>query len=455
MRDAATANRNGDVSYWFRELGGLPERLPALADSTAADVAIVGGGLTGLWAAYYLKRARPDLDVVILEREFCGFGASGRNGGYVTPRLYWPAGHAEAADRATMSGLSRDSVDEVWRVLEDEGVDAGQRRCGNLIVATNPAQHARLLKKGSSMGDYLDAAALRKRVNVAGALGGIVDIITFRVQPARLVRGLFDRVRAMGVRVYESTTVTEIRPRQVQTATGHTVDAQWVLRATEGFTASIKGLRRRLAPINSSMIVTEPLGDEVWQTIGWQGREMLDEAGHAVVYSQITDDGRIALGGRGTPYRFGSATDENGQANAKAAAELKGVLTRLFPATRSVRVEHLWCGVLGVPRNWRPSVGHDPSTGIGWAGGYTGNGVAAANMAGRTYADLVLKHDTPLARSPWVNRHSRNWEFEPLRFIGANVMYTAYSLADRHEAMSRSSRKSPIASLATLISRKP
>lgn len=450
------AAHNGEVSFWIRDSGGRPERRPPLTESTSTDVVIVGGGFTGLWAAFYLKQQAPELDVTILEREFCGYGASGRNGGYVTPRLYWPKGRAENAARARMHELAVESVEEIWRILEREGIDAGQRRSGALMVATNPAQAAGLARMRLGGDEVrLSADELAARVRVAGARSGIFESTTFRVHPGSFVRGLLNTVEALGVRFYEGTAVREIQPHRVVTDDGLTVRSKHILRATEGYTASLKGLKRRLLPLNSAMIVTAPLEPEVRERIGWFGGEMLDEAAHAVAYSQITDDGRIALGGRGVPYRYGSGTDTNGVTAEKTARDLRDVLTRLFPDTARTPIDHLWCGVLGVPRDWRPSVGYQASTGVGWAGGYTGNGVAAANLAGRTFADLVLGNDSELVSSPWVNRVSRNWEFEPLRWIGGNFVYGSYGFADRLEARSGSSKASPLASFASFISQKP
>jgi glycine/D-amino acid oxidase-like deaminating enzyme len=207
-----------------------------------------------------------------------------------------------------------------------------------------------------------------------------------------------------------------------------------VLRCTEGYTASLPGLRRALLPMNSHMIVTEPLSPQAWQEIGWTGAETLGDEAHAYMYAQRTADGRIALGGRGVPYRFGSGVDQLGQTDPATVAALTDVLRRMFPAADSAPIAHAWCGVLGVPRDWCATVAYNPASGLGWAGGYTGVGVAASNLAGRTLADLVLAEPSPLTALPWVGHRSRSWEPEPARWAGVQGLYALYRLADRLES---------------------
>ncbi len=207
-----------------------------------------------------------------------------------------------------------------------------------------------------------------------------------------------------------------------------------MLRCTEGYTASLPGLRRALLPMNSHMIVTEPLSPQAWQEIGWNGAETLGDEAHAYMYAQRTADGRIALGGRGVPYRFGSAVDQLGQTDPATVAALTDVLRRMFPAAGSAAIAHAWCGVLGVPRDWCATVTYNPASGLGWAGGYTGVGVAASNLAGRTLADLVLAEPSPLTALPWVGHRSRSWEPEPARWAGVQGLYALYRLADRLES---------------------
>ncbi|TYB68971.1 FAD-dependent oxidoreductase [Nonomuraea sp. PA05] len=458
---------NGGVSFWYRQIG-LPLRRPALPGPREYDVAIVGGGYTGLWTAYYLKQADPGLRIAILEKEFAGFGASGRNGGWLSAEF---AGsrkrHAKARGRQAMIDLQRAmfrSVDEVIEVTRAEGIDADVHKGGLIHVATNPAQRRRLRDGVADLRAWgygeddvrlLGRDEQRERVQVAGALEASYSPHCARIQPAKLAVGLAAAVERLGVDIFENTTVTEIRPRQQGKASAVTtrgvVTADYVIRATEGFTASLAGQHRQWLPMNSSMIVTEPLPADVWKHIGWQGNELLEDEAHAYVYIQRTADDRIAIGGRGVPYRFGSRTDRRGATQAQTVALLWRMLVKLFPAAADVRVQHAWCGVLAVPRDWCSTVHLDHASGLGWAGGYVGSGVTTTNLAGRTLRDLVLRRETELTGLPWVGRQVRQWEPEPLRWAGVQLIYALFRAADRHEN-ERIATTSAYARLANLIS---
>jgi glycine/D-amino acid oxidase-like deaminating enzyme len=448
--------RNGEVSYWWQALGGFPPRRPSLPGPATADVAIVGGGYTGLWTAYYLAGLRPELRIVVLEAAFAGYGASGRNGGWVTAEL--PGSRARLARapggvagvRALEAEL-RATVDEVGRVCAAESIDCDFVRGGRVTVARTASQLARMRAglaaardwgDGDDVYEFLPRDEMAARINVAGALGGLFAPASARVQPAALAAGLAAAAERRGVTIYEATPVSAIEPAAdgaggagavARTKFGD-VRARAVLRCTEGYTAHLPGLRRSLLPMNSHMVVTEPLGDDAWREIGWSGLETLGDEAHAYMYAQRTADGRIALGGRGVPYRFGSAVDHLGTTDPATVAALTGVLRAMFPAAAAAQVSHAWCGVLGVPRDWCAAVSYDPASGLGAAGGYAGHGVAAANLAGRTLADLVAGIQSPLSRLPWVGHHSRSWEPEPARWAGVHGLYALYRLADRLEA---------------------
>ena len=227
--------------------------------------------------------------------------------------------------------------------------------------------------------------------------------------------------------------------------------ARRIIRATEGFTHGIPGNEREWLPMNSAIVVTEPLPQSLWDEIGWQGAELLGDASHAYCYAQRTREGRIAMGGRGVPYRFGSATDHRGETQAETVEKLKAILYRMLPQTKGLRLDHVWCGVLGVPRDWCATAGMDRDTGIGWAGGYVGLGVSTSNFSGQTLADLVLDKTTERTDLPWVNRRPRKWEVEPFRWLGVHGMYWLYHLADRNEAASGGKRTSKLAEWANWL----
>jgi glycine/D-amino acid oxidase-like deaminating enzyme len=216
----------------------------------------------------------------------------------------------------------------------------------------------------------------------------------------------------------------------------------------------MRGLRRRWLPMNSSMIATDPIPESVWASIGWEGCETVGDTAHGFFYAQRTVDDRIAIGGRSVPYRYASRTDVDGRVPEHTIKHLTSTLHSILPQVRDVPIAHGWCGVLAVPRDWEASIVLDKSTGLGWAGGYVGHGVTATNLAGRTLADLVLDQRSPLTELPWVGHRSRNWEPEPLRWIGVRGMYLAYKAADWHEARGRGPT-SPIAVVADKIAGRP
>ncbi|MFE9450546.1 NAD(P)/FAD-dependent oxidoreductase [Streptomyces sp. NPDC006739] len=455
---------NGGISFWYAD-DGIPVAREPLSGDASADVVIVGGGYTGLWTAYYLKKSAPFLRITVLEQKFCGYGASGRNGGWLYNGVAGRDRYARLHGREAAVRLQKamnDTVDEVVAVAEAEGIDAGVHKGGVLEVATTPAQLARLrafheheLSYGEKDRELYGARRTAERIRVADAVGSAWTPHGARLHPVKLVKGLAAAVEALGVTIHESTPVTEIRPGHAVTPYG-TVRASYVLRCTEGFTASLKGQRRTWLPMNSSMIATEPLTDEQWAAIGWEGRETLGDMAHAYMYAQRTADGRIALGGRGVPYRFGSRTDNDGRTQEATVEALREILVRFFPALAGVRVEHAWSGVLGVPRDWCATVTLDRSTGLGWAGGYVGSGVATTNLAGRTLRDLVQLDSghggrTELTDLPWVNHKVRKWEPEPLRWLGVQAMYATYRTADRRERLRPSGESSHLARWADRV----
>jgi glycine/D-amino acid oxidase-like deaminating enzyme len=452
---------NGGVSLWWQQLGSPGPVRPPLPGSTDADVCIVGGGFTGLWTAYYLKRAQPDLRVVVLEGRFVGFGASGRNGGWLTNtvtggREQYERTHGRDAAIEQQRAMNA-TVDEVIAVARREGIDADLHKGGELTVARTAAQLERLRAWASSEVTWpatdvrlLDAEESTARVDVAGALGAAWHPHCARIHPAKLVTGLAAAAERLGVVINEETSVEEIRPGEARTSRG-SVRAEHVIRATEGFTARIRGEHRTWLPMNSSMIATAPIPPEIWDQLGWQGRETLGDLAHVYMYAQRTADDRIAFGGRGVPYRYGSRVDADGRTQARTIESLTRLLREFFPPLADVPVSHAWSGVLGVPRDWSSTVGLDRTTGLGWAGGYVGTGVATTNLAGRTLADLVLGRDTDVTRLPWVGHPARRWEVEPLRWLAVQAIYGAYRAADRSEGRGRATT-SPLARIADRIS---
>jgi len=441
---AASAYRA--LSYWHDTVPDPLERRPSPAGDLDVDVAVVGAGYTGLWTAYYLATADRHLRVAVLERETAGFGASGRNGGWCsalfpasTTRLARMAGRDAAI---AMQRAMQATVDEVGRVARAEGIDCQWSKGGTVVLARSPLQlrraeeavaEARSFGFGEDDLALLGAEEARSLLNATGVAGGTWTPHCAAVHPSRLVRGLAAAVERHGVSLFEGTEVRAIEPGVARTAAG-VVRAQHVVRATEGYSPSLPGLRRAIAPAFSLMIATEPIEAGHWEAIGLARRETFSDYRNVIIYGQRTADGRFAFGGRGAPYHFGSRVRPEFDREPAVFANLQRVLVELFPALAGVGVTHAWGGPLGIPRDWCASVGLDRSTGLGWGGGYVGDGVGTSNLAGRTLADLILGHDSELVRLPWVGHRSRAWEPEPLRWLGVNGVLRLAFWADRTEA---------------------
>jgi glycine/D-amino acid oxidase-like deaminating enzyme len=434
-------------SLWHDTLppGDLARTRPPLTGPTDADVAIVGAGYTGLWTAYHLARRDPSLRIVVLERDFAGFGASGRNGGWLSNLLpvTWEAVAARSSreDAVAWQRCADATVDEVLGVVRAEGIDAQAAKGGFLCVATSELQAARLRASvdrsrawGFGEGDlrWLTRSEARARVAADRVFGGTWSPHCAALHPARLVRGLAEAVERHGVTIHEGTPVTSVEPHLARTPVGD-VRARTVVRALEGYTGSLRGSRRDLLPLYSLMVATEPLADDVWAEIGWTGRETLSDDRRLIIYAQRTADGRIAMGGRGAPYRLGSRIRPAHEQARGVHDMIRHSLVELFPQLADVAITHRWGGVLGVPRDWWPSVHHDPATGLASAGGYAGDGVAMANLAGRTLADLITGHDSELTRLPFVGHRSPRFEPEPLRWIGVNTGLKLAAAIDERE----------------------
>jgi glycine/D-amino acid oxidase-like deaminating enzyme len=447
-------NGAGGPSLWHATLPA-EERSPrsALGGDVDADVAIVGGGYTGLWTAYALKQADPSLRVVICERETVGFGASGRNGGWCS--ALFAGSRATTARRhgrdavVAMQRAMFATLDEIERVVAAEEIDCDWARGGTIQVATIPPHVARLREEledhrawGFGDDDYRELAPpeVSDLINCRPNLGGLFTPHCAAIHPAKLVRGLARAVERLGVTIYENTPVQSIESGRLQTAYGN-VRAGVVVRATEAFSAELPGLRRAIAPVYSLMIATEPLPDAFWADAKLASRPTFADFRHMIIYGQRTADGRFAFGGRGTPYHFGSRVRPRFDNDPRVFDALHATLRSLFPALGDAAITHRWGGAVGVPRDWYPSVGFDRASGIAWAGGYVGDGVSTTNLAGRTIADLVLGNDTDLVRLPWVGHRSPSWEPEPLRWAGVNLSRKLVESVDRAEVAGRDPKR--------------
>lgn len=423
----------------------LTPREQLSADHTC-DVAIIGGGFGGLWTAYYLKAADPSLRVTVIEAVIAGFGAAGRSGGFASAGIAGSGGRYARvsgwdgvlrAERETQHG-----VDEIGRVVSVEGIDCGYRKTGALTLATTDPQVHRLgarvdAKHGLGLGTedvrLLTAHECAELVRGAdGVLAGSFTPHCARVDPARLARGLAAACERLGVKIFEQSPAEHVGPKVVQCRNGR-VSADVVVRATESYTIRERAERRSFLPLYSLMIATEPLPQETWDELGWRDGLGVSDIRHLYYFAQRTLDGRIALGGRGAPYRLTNPISPRNEQDAGVHRRLRETLREAFPAASQARITHHWGGSLAVPRDWCMRTTFDRRTGLGFVGAFGGHGVVAANISGRTMRDLILNHTTDLTSLPWVGHHTRNWEPEPIRFVASRLIVKTLDASDAYE----------------------
>lgn len=427
------------LSFWHATVDDDLTPRAALPGDRDTQVAIIGGGLTGLWTAWYLKQRDPTLSIVVIEKEIVGFGASGRNGGWCSAQF--PAStsalerlHGRDAALAMRRAMIA-TVDEVGRVAASIGLDIDYEKGGTVAFARSGVQLAAARAEVAEAASYgVDELELWQsdRLGAAGAVAATFDPACARLHPSKLVRGLARALEKLGVTIFEQTEVLDYSPQTIVTTRG-TVRCDTCVVATEGYGASLRKTHRRVLPLYSLMIATEPLADATWDEIGIQHGQTFTDYRHLLIYGQRTADNRFAFGGRGARYHWGSAIKPDYDRVEGVFRHLRASLGELFPAIGSAAVTHTWGGPLGVPRDWHATASYDAQNGIAWAGGYVGDGLSTTNLAGRTLADLITGADTDLTALPWVNHTSPSWEPEPLRFIGANAGLAAMTIADVEE----------------------
>ena len=432
-------------SFWLETSGDDLAPRPVLAKSIDVDVAILGGGYTGLWTAYYLLSADPGLRVAIVEKDFVGFGASGRNGGWcsskfpVTPAMLRQRYGLERA-RALMLAMN-DSVDEVSQVCQLEGIDVHFHKGGILTLARGD-HHVPMLSSAFDAyaqlgleGQYelLSAAQVRERVRVTNVCGGLYAAENASLHPGRLVRGIARAIERRGGAIYEKTEVLSFAggsaPRLV-TPAGEIRAKLAIVLAGESYLTRLPSLHRVVLPVYSLIVLTEPLSEAQWREIGWQNRESLASCNYTVDYLTRTSDGRILFGSRGAPYRFGSRISDEQDRHAATHAHIEALVAEWFPVLKGIRFTHEWGGPVGMPRDWMPMAAFDPAMKIATARGYTGQGVSTTNLTGRILAQLIVGPHTELSQLPIAQRRSPLWETEPLRWLAVRYMQDAFRRID-------------------------
>ncbi|MEK1834018.1 MAG: FAD-dependent oxidoreductase, partial [Pseudomonas sp.] len=353
------------ISLWMDQLDEPLLARPALEQDLDVDVAIIGAGYTGLWTAYYLKRLAPELDIAIVEAQTAGFGASGRNGGWLMGNLLGEdrlLADLPAEQRRASFELLHGIPDEVAIVLEREGIDCDYRKGGVLYCAARyPEQEASLrhyldtlYHQGLTESDYrwLSPEQLAQQIRIAKPYGGIYAPHVATLHPAKLVRGLARTVGRMGVNIYENSPVIQWQSGSLRTAKAQ-VRSRWIVPAVEGYAATLPPLDRYQLPVQSLLVATEPLSAATWDEIGLSHGQAFSESSRQVTYGQRTADNRLVFGARGG-YQFAGKLRHDFDLTASEIELRRYLFSELFPQLKNVRITHAWGGNLGMSRRFKP-----------------------------------------------------------------------------------------------------
>ena len=410
------------------------------------DVVIVGGGFSGLWSAHHLKESDPALKIAVLEKNQVGSGASGRNGGWAS--ALYPVDDEKLLEHFSQAAIDdlhlnlRKTIDDIGAFASREKIECGFYKGGSLVIARNQGQLKRLVTHQEKGSELLDAEQTWARIRMSSALGSIFTPDCAALNPAALIVGLARSLEARGVSIFENTS-GDISSENSVAVRGKELRSNFVVRAVEAYH---EGTREQV-PIYSLMVATEPLPLKVWNEIGISNHEAFAEGSHLVTYAQRTFDGRLAIGGRGAPYTWGSRRNDASENQGKNHERIKAMAREWFPILNTCEFTHSWGGAVGVTRDWAPYVRTKAK--FGEMGGYAGDGVAFSYLAAGAMSDLILNKKTERAQLPFVQWENPRWEPEPLRWIGINVAIKLSGLADKEEK--RTNRPSRIMKMLSLV----
>lgn len=441
----STAGSYQPVSFWQETIDVRPNA--PLQDDIRCDVAIVGGGFTALSNAYELKKASPELEVVILERGVVGHGASGRNGGFSMPLFGWDMLDTvrrlgDDAGKQTYELMYR-AVDHLRDIIEREDIACDAEYTGYVLLSTCPSREKRLRKElelAHRLGfehEWLEGASLDEHIHSDAFRSGIFDPRPFILNPAKLARGLKEIVERMGVRVYEQTSVSSLVESETVSlsCSDGKVQAKRVLLALNGYGGALGFKTNTILPLHTYIVLTEPLTEEQLSSTGWdRKRASLETARNFIHYFRLTVDNRIAFGGEDADLYFGGAFRDHDEAIYR---RLEGKFRDFFPTLKTVQITHRWGGTLGVALDMFPMFGAaGQNERVFYASGYAGHGVSLANYAGLIMAPAILNSlgldgAQPEAAPFFYNRKAVGVPLAPLRFLGMKLYRGALRLQDR------------------------
>jgi glycine/D-amino acid oxidase-like deaminating enzyme len=441
VTDALAGSR---AEVFWSDRDDAPDRRPTLQGTIDADLVVVGGGFSGLWAAMHAT-AEPGRRVVVLEAERVGHGASSRNGGFCEASLthglhngiaHWP----DEID--TLVRLGAENLEGLLGTVDAEGIDAGTERVANLAVATEPWQFDDLTEGVDAYGRHgepaqlLDADAVRARLDSPTYLGGVSSDGLAIVDPARLAWGLADSLERRGVSIYDGAavaTVDEDRTRLLVRTGNGSVRADRVVVATNAYRGPVRRQRRYVIPVWDHVLMTEPLSAAQFDAIGWSGREGVSDAGNQFHYYRLTEDDRILWGGYDATYHFGNKVDDALGQRPATHGMLAEHFFATFPQLEGLRFTHRWGGPIGTTSRFTATWGTSHGGRLSWVAGYTGLGVGASRFGARVALDLVDGIDTESTSLSMVRRHPFPFPPEPLRWPAVEVTRRAIVRADGRE----------------------
>jgi glycine/D-amino acid oxidase-like deaminating enzyme len=425
--------------YWWETEPVAPGQ--PLVGGDRADVCIVGGGYTGMWTAYFLKRSDPSLEVAIVERSWAGSGASGHNDGYAMTLLdmshhHLVSRHGPERAAAAHEAVAR-SVVEIGEFCAEHGVDAEYERNGFLAVATNPGQRWRLerdLEAATAMGCG-DDFSLYEGDEARAMIGSPVVEAAFRegrgalLNPLKLARGLARVVGELGVRIHERSPAVEIEPGRVRTELGEVAAAKVVV-ATNAYQQQLPQFSSKVVPLWSYAMVSEPLTDQQLGRVAWPNREGFEDKRNFITIGRFAANNRVIFGGRLAPYFWGNSMDPRHIRDERVFGQIRDAWREFFPMWDDVRFTHAYGGAVAITGTFLPYVGSLDGA-ILYGYGYNGHGVAPSHTVGRTLADLALDRRSEHTELLFVNQRESTMPPEPLRFLGARLTTALLERQDR------------------------
>ena len=417
----------------------------SISKNDSFDVVIIGAGFSGLWSAFHLKQFQPNLKIAILEKEYVGFGASGRNGGWASAE--YPTSSNRLIKENGLKSYKNlrtaitKSIDEIGEIAKSNNWQIDYAKGGALVFARGNAQLSRISKEIDEEHQLLNKSQTTDLLNIPSALGSVFTPHCAALNPFKLVRALADHLEKLGVMIYEQSSVSEIRDKQVE-VNGFNVNCTFSIRATEAFTPR-KWMGNRQIPIYSLMVATEPLSNEVVKEIRNTQRATFQEACHLITYAQITGDNRLALGGRGVRYKLFSRLSERSEIDNRMHSALEKRARSWFPQITDAKFEYRWGGAVALTRRWQAYLNFDQATGRAEIGGYVGDGVTLSYLVAKTLAEKMSNIKT--ANLPFIDQGIGRWEPEPIRYLAVNAGFKATVLADYEEKITN--RPSLLASI--------